>query len=309
MSYALLFSGQASQHPDMLPWLDTEPTCRPALDQLAKHVGCDWREQLKTHSTCANNAFAQVLITATGLAAWSALNHQLPEKPALVAGYSVGELAAFGCAEVITMSQAIDLASLRAELMSQAVAGQTTGLLSVTGLAERDVFSVCALLKLECAIRIGPLHNLFAGADADLKDALARLTRQGAHATRLEIGVASHSSWMAPAAATLSKALDALTFADPQCPIGLNAAGKISRRPAELRQALSQQLACTVQWSSVMDAVAERQVACVLEVGGGSALSRIWNERHPHIPARALDDFHQPQGAADWLTKASQNNA
>jgi [acyl-carrier-protein] S-malonyltransferase len=85
--------------------------------------------------------------------------------------------------------------------------------------------------------------------------------------------------------------------------VALNVSGQISRQPAHLRDALAKQLACTVQWSSVMDAVAERQVACVLEVGGGAALSRMWNERHPHIPARALDDFRHPQGAAKWLSQ------
>ncbi len=308
MSYALLFSGQASQHPDMLPWLEAEPACSHALALMATHLGTHWREQLQEPSTRANNAFAQVLITATALAAWSVLNQHVQKKPAVVAGYSVGELAAFGCAGVLTTPEAIDLAALRAKLMNQAVVGQDTGLLSVTGLAEGDVFSACERLKLECAIRIGPQHNLFAGTDVDLKDALARLTSLGAHATRLDIGVASHSSWMAPAATALAKALDTLTFASPQCPVVLNATGELSRRPAQMRQALSQQLACTVQWSSVMDAVAERQVGCVLEVGGGSALSRMWNERHPLIPARALDDFNQPQGAADWLQKTSANN-
>lgn len=307
MSYAILFPGQASQHPDMLPWLDTEAACQPALEWLRKHVGSDWRQQLHNPSTRANNAFAQVLITATALAAWSALNQHLAEKPAVVAGYSVGELAAFGCAGVLSTPEAINLSAQRAKLMDQAVAGHSTGLLSVTGLAERDVFIVCAQLKLECAIRIDPQHNLFAGTDVDLKDALTRLTSLGAHATRLEIGVASHSSWMVPAATALAKALDALTLASPQCPVVLNATGELSRRPAQMRQALSQQLACTVQWSSVMDSVAERQVGCVLEVGGGSALSRMWNERHPHIPARALDDFNQPRGAVEWLQKTSAN--
>jgi len=44
-------------------------------------------------------------------------------------------------------------------------------------------------------------------------------------------------------------------------------------------------------------------VRCVLEIGAGSALARMWNERHPGIPARALDDFQTLAGAADWLTR------
>jgi len=232
----------------------------------------------------------------------------LPLAPTVVAGYSVGELSAFGCAGVLTVAQAIELAALRAQVMDQAVAHLHTGLLSVTGSTEETVLNACASLALECAIRVSPQHNLFAGSDADLKQALRQLTASGAQATRLAVGVASHSSWMTSAALAFAKTLETLTFTVPPCLVGLNASGELSRQPAQLRRALWQQLACTVQWSSVMNAVAERQVSCVLEVGGGSALSRMWNEQHPQIPARALDDFHHPQGAVDWVRKTCANN-
>jgi [acyl-carrier-protein] S-malonyltransferase len=92
-------------------------------------------------------------------------------------------------------------------------------------------------------------------------------------------------------------------FAPPCCPIALNALGALSRKPIELREALSQQIASTVQWSSCMEAVAEKQVSCVLEVGAGSALGRMWNDHYPHIPARSLDDFQHLQGALDWIAR------
>jgi len=44
-----------------------------------------------------------------------------------------------------------------------------------------------------------------------------------------------------------------------------------------------------------------RQVVCVLEIGAGSALAKMWNERHPDIPARSIDEFGHPQGAAAWI--------
>jgi [acyl-carrier-protein] S-malonyltransferase len=303
MSYALLFSGQANQHADMLPWLETERASGYALALMATHLGADWRQQMHNPATKSNNRFAQVLITGTALAAWSALGQGLQERPAVVAGYSVGELAAFACAGVFTWGQAIALAALRAQLMTDAVAHMNTGLMAVTGLSESAVLSACEALSLECAIRVGPQHQVFAGTDASLTQAFTRLADLGAQCTRLDVRVASHASWMAGAALAFGKHLGTVAFSIPQCPVGLNALGQLSRRPDQLRDALGQQLAHTVQWSAVMDAVAERQVACVLEVGGGAALSRMWNERHPGIPARALDDFQQPQGVVDWLNK------
>ena len=305
MSYALLFSGQASQHPAMLPWLEAEPAASDILRGVSARLGLDWRAQLHDPDRRSDNAFAQVLITGTSLAAWTALQNQLAERPAVVAGYSVGELPAFACAGVFSPEQALDLAAQRAGLMDAAVSGQKTGLLSVSGLPEAAVLAACTGLQLECAIRISASQSLFAGADDTLSKAAPLLVGLGAVCKRLDIRVASHSSWMQSAAQAFSEVLGPLAFAPPMAPIALNALGVLSRKPNDLRAALSQQIASTVQWSACLEAVAERQVSCVLEIGAGSALARMWNERYPQIPARSLDDFQQLKGAVDWLERKS----
>jgi [acyl-carrier-protein] S-malonyltransferase len=54
-----------------------------------------------------------------------------------------------------------------------------------------------------------------------------------------------------------------------------------------------------------MDALAEQGVACVIEVGAGTTLAKMWNQRHPDIPARALDEFRDVAGAARWIARQS----
>ena len=303
MTFALVFPGQASQHPAMLPWLDSDPAAFKVLQAMSRCIGTDWRTALQDAACRSNNAFAQVLITGTSLAAWAAIKDQLTQAPAVVAGYSVGELAAFACAGVFSDAQAITLAQQRAALMDQAVLGMATGMLAVTGLSEGRVLTVGVGLGLECAIRIHPAQSVFAGTDEALTQATPRLEALGAVCKRLDVRVASHSSWMAPAAQAFAEALAELPFAVPVCPIANNADGVIGRNPAMLRRVLSRQLASTVQWSTCMEAIAERQVDCVLEIGAGSALAKMWNERYPGIPARSLDEFQHPQGAVAWLER------
>lgn len=303
MSYALLFSGQASQHPDMLPWLESEPAAAPTLQAMSARLGADWRRALRDPQRRSDNAFAQLLITGTSLAAWAALQERLPARPSVVAGYSVGEVPAFACAGVFSTDQALALAVQRAACMDQAVMGLETGLLSVSGVPEARVAQACAGLGLECAIRVNASQAIFAGTTASLTQAVPLLVAIGAVCTQLEVRVASHSSWMAPAARTFAQTLLDLPFATPSCPVAVNAFGSLSRQPGALRQALSQQLASTVQWSACMDSMAERKVTCVLEIGAGSALARMWNDRYPEIPARSLDDFQHLQGAVDWIEK------
>ena len=301
MSYAVLFSGQGTQAPGMLPWLESEPASMSALDAMAQLIGSDWRSSLEYPHKRSSNAFAQPLITGTALAAWAALAACLDERPSAIAGYSVGELPAFACAGVFSAQTAIALSVQRAALMDAAVAGLDTGLLSVSGVSVAQVLQ--AQPALDCAIEIGPDQGIYAGESSALMAGAEALARQGALYRLLEVRVASHSRWMASAALGFAAQLDALPFARPHAALILNATGAGSRDPKALRAALSAQIASTVQWAACMDALAEQGVACVMEIGAGATLSKMWNQRHPDIPARSLDEFMDAAGAARWLQR------
>src|SRR5690349_3181970 len=102
MGYALVFSGQGLQHPGMLGWLAPDET----LQQLDDELGAGWRARLADPAWAGRNDRAQLLLTGLALAAWSQLAPRLPP-PAIVAGYSVGELAAFSAAGVFARDTAL----------------------------------------------------------------------------------------------------------------------------------------------------------------------------------------------------------
>ena len=306
MSYAVLFSGQGTQHPGMLPWLETEPASQPVLAALADAIGGNWRVDLEDAQQRSRNAFAQPLITGTSLAAWAAMASALEEPPAAVAGYSVGELPAFACAGVFSASTAIALAVQRAVGMDAAVFGLDTGLLSVSGLQMAQVLQ--AQPALECVIDIGADQAIYAGESAALTRSAEALSGLGALCKRLEVRVASHSHWMASAARGFATQLEALPFARPHAALVLNATGAGTRDPHTLRHALSTQIDHRVQWAASMDAVAEQGVACVIEVGAGTTLSKMWNQRHPAVPARSLDEFRDAAGAARWIARSARRD-
>ncbi|WP_119157243.1 acyltransferase domain-containing protein [Caldimonas tepidiphila] len=303
MSYAVLFPGQGSQHAQMLPWLDAAPEAAPLLQAMAAQLGADWRTRLDDEAWRSRNEVAQPLVTGTSLAAWAALAPLLPQPPAIVAGYSVGELAAFACAGLIEPAQALELAGRRAALMDRAVEGLDTGLLSVAGPPGERLERIVAECGLECALRIAADHRIWAGTAAALDAAQARLAEAGFDCRRLPIRVASHSSWMRPAAQGLRELLAALPFARARCPVAVNAGGAGLRDASALKAALSTQIDHPVDWAGCMETVAQRRVRCVVEVGAGTALVRMWTRRHPEIPARSLEDFRGPEAFAEWVRR------
>lgn len=301
MSFALLFSGQGTQHPAMLPWLADDALVRGMCAQLGVD---DWRRALADPDWAARNDNAQALLTGLALAAWGQLAPRVPP-PAAVAGYSVGELAAFSAAGVIDPATASALAPQRAEAMDRCAARAPGGLLAVTGLSGRQLEQVRADTGLELAIRNGDASVVLGGPLATLDEAERRAVAAGAQCTRLRVNVASHTPWMREAAQSFSRTLAEVPFHAPQVVLFSNAGDRI-RDAGSARAALAAQIAQTVRWDECMENISARQVRCVLEVGPGQALARMWNQRFPTVPARACDDFRSAAAVAAWLNSHAQ---
>ncbi|GKS97758.1 acyltransferase domain-containing protein [Acidovorax sp. SUPP3434] len=296
MSYALVFSGQGMQHPDMLPWLADGAPVRAVNERLGVR---DWRAALQDTDWAARNAHAQVLLTGLSLAAWDALSPLLPP-PAAVAGYSVGELAAFSAAGVFDAGTALSLAQARAEAMDRCAAGHPGGLIGVSRMAPAAIDALVRDTGLAVAIRNGPDSVVLGGALAALDRAEALATAQGGHCTRLRVGVASHTPALQPAADAFRQVLEGTAFARPRTALFSNAADRIASVP-QAREALAAQIARTVRWDECMDNLHARGVRCVVEVGPGQALAKMWNARYPGVPARACDEFRSAQALAAWV--------
>jgi [acyl-carrier-protein] S-malonyltransferase len=305
VSLALLFAGQGTQFPGMLPWLEDCPEAAPGLAQVAAHCGADWRDRLDDAAWAQCNAVAQPLLTGLNLAAWQGLAHHLPA-PAVIAGYSVGELAAYCAAGVFSAEDALALAVDRAAAMDRSVAGVDTGLLSVQGLDAQALRAACTRFGLAIAIRLAADRAVLGGLSAALVAAEVSLSADGVRCMRLPVGIASHTPWMAAAATAFESRLHAVTLRRPRSALVCNATGGTERDPARLAPMLARQLATTVQWDHCMDAVAEQRVRCVLEVGAGHALAKLWRERHPDIPVRSVDEFRSAPAIVRWVQTTLQ---
>lgn len=296
MSFAVFFSGQGTQHPAMLPWLADDERVREMQVRLGVS---DWRSSLADPAWAANNANAQTLLTGLALAAWSQLMPLVPQ-PAVVAGYSVGELAAFSAAGVYDVTTATALAPLRAAAMDRSAACEAGGLLAINGLAEPAMEKLCGETGLALAIRNGVDSFVLGGPVAALEHAERLATDRGAQCTRLRVNVASHTPWMGDAAESFAQTLSDVDFRSPRTLLFSNACDRI-RDADSAKTALAAQIAQTVRWDECMENVGARQIRCVLEVGPGQALTRMWNKAYPDIPARACDDFRSATAIANWL--------
>ena len=302
MGFAIVFSGQGMQHAAMLPWLAEDAL----VEQTCRALGIDdWRDRLDDPIWASRNVNAQTLLTGLDLAGWTQLSSSL-NPPAAVAGYSVGELASFAAAGVFDASTALALAGTRARAMDRCAEAAPGGLLAVSGMGRVQIERLCA--ESGCAIAIdNDSHAVVLGGTLEAVQMAERtVLAAGASATRLKVNVASHTPWMQDAADEFALTLSTLPLRAPRAPLFSNTGDRISSS-RQAASALALQMAHTVRWSGCMDHIHMRRVGCVLEIGPGAALARMWNHRFPDVPARSVDEFRSQSAIVDWVKRHGGN--
>lgn len=301
MSLGILCSGQGNQHPDMFQLLEGD-SAGAVLDEAARTCGVDFRAAVKSGADIYANRFAQPLICAAQAAAWSELSAVLPI-PTVFAGYSVGELAAYGCAGALGLSETIKLAQRRAELMDFA-SPPGCGLLAVQGIYREAVQAVCERHGLHIAIVNGVDHFVIGGDSDNLQHAAADAGARGARTVQLKVAVPAHTPMLSKAVPEFESALRASALSRPAVPVlaGIDCALVRDRETAI--EALSKQLAQRIEWSSCLETALEMGVSVLLELGPGCALARMARQAYPKLSVRSVAEFRSLEGVAAWVRRS-----
>jgi [acyl-carrier-protein] S-malonyltransferase len=177
-----------------------------------------------------------------------------------------------------------------------------SGLVALRGLPLATVETIAAEAGAEIAIVNGPDHAVVGGDAAALDQGEARGLDVGATTVqRLRVGVAAHTSVLAPAVAPFAAALAASSLRDPAIPVLAGVSGAPVRARAEAIAVLSAQLARRIEWGRCLAAAAEMGCSVFLELGPGTALARMAAEAMPGAAARSVAEFRTLEGVARWV--------
>jgi [acyl-carrier-protein] S-malonyltransferase len=310
MPLTLLCSGQGQQHREMFALTGDAPEATELFAHAATLLGGrDPRGivQADTDEALHQNRTGQLLCTLQSLAAAAALRDARPSR-LIVAGYSVGEVAAWSVAGLIESLPTLDLVASRAEAMDRASpAGD--GLLFVRGLSRDAVDSLCKHHDAAVAI-VNPGDAYVLGGAGEALDALvAGAKAMGAvHVVRVPVAVASHTSRLTAACAEFRKDLDRAPLRSTPV-AGLRLLSGIDGAPvtnvAVGVEKLALQISHTIHWADCLAACEEAGASAFLELGPGHALSEMVANLYPGIPAWSLDDFRTLEGVRTWLARVA----
>jgi [acyl-carrier-protein] S-malonyltransferase len=303
---AILCSGQGLQSRGMFDLVAGETRAEPVFKAASVALkGRDPRELVMSASEgeLHGDKLAQILCCTQALAVWSVLD-ELIARPAVVAGYSVGELAAWAVAGVMDAATLFALAAARADAMDEATT-QPAGLLSIRGLSRRDVDAICEARHTHIAIINGSETFLIGGTDVSLMAAARDADARGArYTTRLAVAVPSHTPLLQTATKAFRAVLrERVPRVKPRDDIRLLSGidGNAVFSEAGLDK-LAEQISRTVNWVACMDACRESGVTKAIEFGPGAALAHFMREHVPDLEAHGVSEFHSLDGLKHWLS-------
>ena len=259
---ALLAPGQGSQTPGMLsPWLEL-PGADERIASWSEAIGLDLA-RLGTTATAdeiTETSVTQPLVVAATLLAHQELTTRglLAGAQTVVAGHSVGEIAAYAIAGVLSADDAVNLAATRGAGMAKACAVEPTGMAAVLGGDEAEVLARLDALDLVPANRNAAGQIVAAGAISALEK-LAEDPPARARVRLLATAGAFHTHFMASALDGYQAAADAATTGEPTATLLSNADGQPVASAADAMEKLVAQLTNPVRWDLCTKTMGERR--------------------------------------------------
>jgi putative [acyl-carrier-protein] S-malonyltransferase len=253
-----------------------EPSFRTRLEWLSAVADTD----LVAHGTTSDaetirdTAVAQPLLVASALATAEQLSPAVTGLADVVAGHSVGELAAAAMAGVISAESAMVLVRERGRGMAEASAVTPTSMTAVIGGDREEVLAAIETAGLTPANNNGSGQIVAAGTKEQLA-ALADNAPRRARLIPLSVAGAFHTHHMAPAVARLEALTAAVPTEDPRTGLLSNADGALVTSGREYLERLVRQVANPVRWDLCMETMSRLGVTGILELAPAGTLTGI----------------------------------
>ncbi|VVP04933.1 malonate decarboxylase subunit epsilon [Pseudomonas fluorescens] len=268
MSSLLVFPGQGAQQPGMLQRLPAH-----ILSEVSDVLGEDVL-LLDSAEALRSTRAVQLCLLIAGVAA----SRQLAMAPDYVAGLSIGAYPAAVVAGALEFSDALQLVSLRGELMQRAYP-QGYGMTAIIGLDLATVEGLLAQVhSVDTPVYLANINAdnqlVIAGSDGAMS-AVAELARTcGAGlAKRLAVSVPSHCPLLDTPAKTLAEAFARVPLQTPGIGYLSGSRARPVTRVDALRDDLAFNMCRVVDWRGTVQSAYERGVRLQIELPPGAVLT------------------------------------
>ena len=193
-----------------------------------------------------------------------------------VAGHSVGEFAAFGGANYLSIEDAVKLVAARGRIMREVAEKVNGSMAAVLGMNAEKIKEILKSVDgvVEAVNFNEPNQTVIAGSKEAVEKACVVLKEAGAkRAIPLAVSGPFHSSLMKEAGEKLKEEAQKYTFSIGKVKIVANTTAKLLESDSEVKDEIYRQSFGPVKWVDTINKLKSLGVTKIYEIGAGKVLS------------------------------------
>ncbi|MDY5306063.1 ACP S-malonyltransferase [Fusobacterium gastrosuis] len=293
---AFVYPGQGTQYVGMGKELyENNERARLLFDKIFSSLDIDLKKVMfeGPEETLKSTEYTQPAIVGLSLVLTELLKER-GIRPNYVAGHSVGEFAAFGGAEYLSLEEAVKLVAKRGEIMKKVAAKVDGTMAAILGLDSGKIQEVLRNISgvAEAVNFNEPNQTVIAGTREAIEAACVALKEAGAkRAMPLAVSGPFHSSLMKEAGEELKKYADKLNFNIGEIKIIANTTATFLDSNEETKDEIYRQSFGPVKWIDTINKLKAEGVTKIYEVGPGKVLAGLIKKIDKDIEVINIDSL------------------
>ncbi|MDY4010600.1 MAG: ACP S-malonyltransferase [Fusobacterium gastrosuis] len=293
---AFVYPGQGTQYVGMGKELyENNERARLLFDKIFSSLDIDLKKVMfeGPEETLKSTEYTQPAIVGLSLVLTELLKER-GIRPNYVAGHSVGEFAAFGGAEYLSLEEAVKLVAKRGEIMKKVAAKVDGTMAAILGLDSGKIQEVLRNISgvAEAVNFNEPNQTVIAGTREAIEAACVALKEAGAkRAMPLAVSGPFHSSLMKEAGEELKKYADKLNFNIGEIKIIANTTATFLNSNEETKDEIYRQSFGPVKWIDTINKLKAEGVTKIYEVGPGKVLAGLIKKIDKDIEVINIDSL------------------